>query len=143
MKRREFLSWLLKPAYAVLGLGVLAALPYFYRTGAGDIKTTFVKTIDEDDLPRLGVKTVEFSFRGFTHKAFIVRKNRELFVLSPICSHLGCSVNWNYLNNEFDCPCHGGRYDMAGNVIGGPPPKPLTRLPHVVRNGFFYIGTRA
>ena len=143
MQRRGFLSWLLKSAYAVLGLGCLATLPYLYRGGNEDIKTFFVKTVDEDDLPRRGVKEVEFPFRGLTHKAFIVRKNTDLFVLSPICSHLGCSVNWNFVNNEFDCPCHGGRYDMSGHVIGGPPPKPLTRLPYVIKDGFFYIGIRA
>ena len=143
MQRRDFLSKLLKWAYAALGLGCVSALPYLYNGSNQDIKTFFVKTIDEDDLPRKGVREVEFPFRGLTHKAFIVRKDKDLFVLSPICSHLGCSVNWNFVDNEFDCPCHGGRYDMTGRVIGGPPPKSLTRLPHLVKNGFFYIGIRA
>ena len=143
MQRRDFLSWLLKSAYGALGLGCLAALPYLYRDGRGDIKTFFVKTIDVDDLPRIGVKQVEFPFRGLTHKAFVVRRDKDLFVLSPVCSHMGCYVNWNFVENEFLCPCHGGRYDMTGRVTGGPPPKPPTRLPHFIKNGFFYIGIRA
>ncbi|MEJ2688901.1 MAG: ubiquinol-cytochrome c reductase iron-sulfur subunit [Deltaproteobacteria bacterium] len=86
---------------------------------------------------------MEFSFAGLSRKVFLVRMDKDLFVLSPSCSHLGCLVNWNDLKREFDCPCHGGRYDMAGKVIGGPPPKPLTRLPYVIKEGFLYVGMRA
>jgi Rieske Fe-S protein len=63
-----------------------------------------------------------------------------LFALSPVCTHLGCLVNWDYNKKEFICPCHGGKYDMEGKVRGGPPPAPLNRLPLEVRDEKVYIG---
>lgn len=48
--------------------------------------------------------------------------------LSAVCSHTGCNVAWRANEKLFVCPCHGGRYDMDGNVVSGPPPRPLTQL---------------
>ncbi|RZK41840.1 MAG: FAD-dependent oxidoreductase [Pedobacter sp.] len=47
--------------------------------------------------------------------------------LSPTCTHAGCIVNFNSVEKSWDCPCHGGRFDLKGNVISGPPQKNLTR----------------
>jgi menaquinol-cytochrome c reductase iron-sulfur subunit len=57
------------------------------------------------------------------------------FVLSATCTHLGCTVQWNEGANQFQCPCHGGRFTPDGTVAGGPPPRPLKRLNARVRDG--------
>ncbi|WGV25641.1 cytochrome b6-f complex iron-sulfur subunit [Halotia branconii] len=41
------------------------------------------------------------------------------------CTHLGCTFPWNPNDNQFQCPCHGSRYDADGRVIRGPAPLPL------------------
>lgn len=47
---------------------------------------------------------------------------------SAICTHQGCIVA--PVNSEFDCPCHGARYDGAtGEVLSGPAPSPLASIP--------------
>jgi thiosulfate dehydrogenase [quinone] large subunit len=53
--------------------------------------------------------------------------NGEFRAFSAVCTHAGCTVNVTSV--AFDCPCHGGSYDLVtGAVLGGPPPSPLTRL---------------
>lgn len=49
-------------------------------------------------------------------------------VMSNICTHLGCRTHWNEAGGYILCPCHDGRFDMQGNVTGGPPPRPLKRV---------------
>ena len=48
--------------------------------------------------------------------------------LSATCTHLGCRVRWDEAKTQYLCPCHGGVFDRAGNVVAGPPPSGLTRL---------------
>jgi menaquinol-cytochrome c reductase iron-sulfur subunit len=49
-------------------------------------------------------------------------------VFSPICPHLGCRFDWHSGRNQFLCPCHGSVFSMAGEVVGGPAPRPLDTL---------------
>jgi glycine/D-amino acid oxidase-like deaminating enzyme/nitrite reductase/ring-hydroxylating ferredoxin subunit len=51
-----------------------------------------------------------------------------LCALSPICTHMKCDVTWNGAETSWDCPCHGSRFDIEGNVLNGPARKPLERV---------------
>ena len=43
-----------------------------------------------------------------------------LHMLSPVCAHLRCLVAFNDAERSWDCPCHGSRFDIHGNVLNGP-----------------------
>jgi glycine/D-amino acid oxidase-like deaminating enzyme/nitrite reductase/ring-hydroxylating ferredoxin subunit len=58
--------------------------------------------------------------RGLTKIAAYRDPSGVVHELSAVCKHLGCIVNWNSLENTWDCPCHGSRYDAMGKVIQGP-----------------------
>ena len=47
---------------------------------------------------------------------------------SAVCSHLGCIVKWKKGRRQFFCPCHGARFSIDGEVMGGPAPRPLAAL---------------
>jgi cytochrome b6-f complex iron-sulfur subunit len=80
-----------------------------------------------------------FEFAGSS--AVLVRKRGgELVVLSAVCTHLGCIVQWEKDKQAFLCPCHAGHYTPDGVVTAGPPPKPLAKLPFSVANGAITIG---
>lgn len=68
-------------------------------------------------------------FRKGTSFVAVFRDERGgLHRRSAVCTHLGCIVNWNGTERTWDCPCHGSRFDIDGNVIAAPARKPLGTL---------------
>lgn len=59
----------------------------------------------------------------------VVRKNGQILGFSAVCTHLGCIVRWNPERGRIECPCHGGRFNLRGEVVGGPPPEGLQPVP--------------
>lgn len=68
-------------------------------------------------------------FRG-TRVAAYRDESGEMTVCSAVCTHLGCIVRWNAADRTWDCPCHGSRFKITGEVLGGPAEKPLKQLAH-------------
>jgi Rieske Fe-S protein len=64
-----------------------------------------------------------------SYGVFVLRtSDTETLVLSNRCTHLGCHVNWNADKQEYICPCHDAQFGINGEVLGGPPPRPLDRF---------------
>lgn len=63
-----------------------------------------------------------------SYGVYVLRKSdTEIVVYSNVFTHLGCRVNWQDEKKAFVCPCHDAAFDIEGNVLGGPPPRPLDR----------------
>jgi nitrite reductase/ring-hydroxylating ferredoxin subunit len=58
-------------------------------------------------------------------KTMIKKVERGFLAFSAVCTHLNCVVNWNEMLKKFECPCHGAKFDPNGEVLEGPPPRPL------------------
>lgn len=59
---------------------------------------------------------------------WIVRDTETLYVLSTVCTHLGCTPNWLENEGKFKCPCHGSGFYKTGINFEGPAPRPLERF---------------
>ncbi|MGB8983399.1 MAG: ubiquinol-cytochrome c reductase iron-sulfur subunit [Anaerolineales bacterium] len=77
-----------------------------------------------NDLPVGGTKSITYG--GVP--VLVVRTRESLRAFSLICTHLGCTVEWQGDKKEFYCPCHSGRFDEFGEVLAGPPPIPLEQI---------------
>lgn len=52
----------------------------------------------------------------------------EIHALKSLCTHVQCTVKWNSSELTWDCPCHGSRFGVKGNVLNSPAVKPLDRI---------------
>src|SRR5262249_13334875 len=77
-----------------------------------------------------------------THAIWVRRtgfERKDVTVLSAICPHLGCAINWHPDQKEFQCPCHGGVFDSSGRQLSGPPPRDMDSLKFQVRSGHLWV----
>jgi Rieske Fe-S protein len=76
---------------------------------------------------------------GTLYGLYVYRKNEnEVRVFSDICTHLGCRVSWHADQAHYISPCHNGHFDIVGNVVSGPPPRPLDEYITKVETGNLY-----
>lgn len=60
---------------------------------------------------------------------------QEVRALHSTCTHLGCRTSYDRESRRIVCPCHGGVYDVQGNVVEGPPPAPLPPIATRIEDG--------
>ncbi|MFA5535704.1 MAG: Rieske 2Fe-2S domain-containing protein [Bacillota bacterium] len=133
--RRKFLG-LVATAPAV----VAAVVPLAALGGAIDAPRAL-----KPQPPRMAVakednissKPFDFVYDGFP--AILFKKDGKYRAFSRVCTHLGCIVAWDDKKRQFECPCHGGIFDEDGNVLHGPPPKPLAELTAWVEEGVILV----
>jgi glycine/D-amino acid oxidase-like deaminating enzyme/nitrite reductase/ring-hydroxylating ferredoxin subunit len=64
------------------------------------------------------------------HHVAAARDDEGRFHLrSATCTHMGCQVTWNELERSWDCPCHGSRFGIDGQVLSGPAEHGLAEPP--------------
>jgi nitrite reductase/ring-hydroxylating ferredoxin subunit len=59
------------------------------------------------------------AMRPFTAGAvqgFLIRRNGQLWALSRVCTHMGCTLQINRAEQTFECPCHGAEFDFQGHL---------------------------
>lgn len=68
---------------------------------------------------------------------WVIRSPGDRFtVYNARCTHLGCLVSFRPAARTFTCPCHGGVFALeGGDVLDGPPPRPLDPLVWRIENG--------
>jgi nitrite reductase/ring-hydroxylating ferredoxin subunit len=91
----------------------------------------FAEYLSADDIATVeNLKTGEGRIvRSGTNKIAACRdKEGELHLMSASCTHLGCVVHWNSLEQCWDCPCHGSQFAPDGSALNGPAVAPLAKV---------------
>ncbi|TAN37308.1 MAG: Rieske (2Fe-2S) protein [Verrucomicrobia bacterium] len=127
LTRRAFV----KAGMTVAGAAYAAALGYpLYRYLATPAeRAALLAAVKEvaldgaDKLPRHAALMFKFAGRP----AILLHHDDDTWTaLSAVCTHLGCTVQFDPEHNAIRCACHGGIYDArTGANVSGPPPKPL------------------
>jgi Rieske Fe-S protein len=154
--RRRFLGFLTSVVLAVIALLVaIPAVGFFLaplrrKPGTSGAGAPFVDLAPVAQLPVGEWRLLPLEFvqadgwrRTTVRHSVWVRRNstadEDFTVLSSICPHLGCPINWNPGQGQFLCPCHGGHFAADGRRIAGPPPRGMDPLEFDVRGGRLWV----
>jgi menaquinol-cytochrome c reductase iron-sulfur subunit len=136
ISRRDFIKLTTAAAGTVIGAAIgLPAIAYLIDPALKAVKADAWIQLGKLESFEIGNPTlVSFTrskINGWektvnSYGVFVLRKSdTEVLVLSNKCTHLGCHVNWKADKQEYICPCHDAQFGINGNVLGGPPPRPL------------------
>ncbi|RMF07275.1 MAG: plastoquinol--plastocyanin reductase [Candidatus Neomarinimicrobiota bacterium] len=124
--RRKFIDYLLGGGIlAWLGTILYPLYRYLTPPKVANVSVNQVEAGLVKDFPLNTAKIVRF---GRKPVIVIRKKTGEFTALTATCTHLDCTVQYKSDAEIIWCACHNGKYDLNGNNISGPPPKPLTRM---------------
>jgi cytochrome b6-f complex iron-sulfur subunit len=123
VKRRNFVNFFLGGSLAATILAFLYPIVrYLLPPKQAEAVLRRVLAAKVGELAPNSAKIFRF---GASPGILIDTKEGRLVALSAVCTHLTCTVRYESDSETLHCPCHNGRFDLAGNVISGPPPAPL------------------
>lgn len=146
ISRRDFI----KVTTGIVGglIGLAIGLPTVAYLLSPSLRTSEVNSmIDLGPLEKfpVGIPTkFEFTRTKFNdwertatnYGLYVVRQdNNKVRVFSDVCTHLGCRITWHADQKHYISPCHDGHFDLLGNVVSGPPPRPLDEFVAHIENG--------
>jgi Rieske Fe-S protein len=111
--RRKFLK-------GIAFIGIFGGLFWRFLVPSQKIPQKALLEVQKSDIPLRGALVFKRS------RAVIIRREEDVYALSLVCTHLGCTVNVTAEN--LVCPCHGSIFDREGKVLKGPSDKALERL---------------
>lgn len=140
-ERRGFIKWL-------LGGGVLASLASFLYPvirfmnppSVSEASVNEVTAGKAQDFKANSGKILKFGSRP----VLLIRLSEtEWKAFSAVCTHLNCTVQYREASRAIWCACHNGMYDLNGNVVSGPPPKPLEEYVVRLKGEEVFVSRRA
>lgn len=138
--RRSFLNklWMVLGILAffeIIGLVIAYLRPRKRRAKSGE----FGAIVEAGPMEKFSINSVTAFVRG---KFYLCRlKDGGFLAVSRRCTHLGCTVPWLDKEKRFVCPCHASAYDIRGEVINPPAPRPLDIYRLHIENNIVKVDT--
>lgn len=137
LPRRDFLmlAWQAMAVLAAVGTGFIGWRFLASRVRKGVIGEVIMAGALED-FPTGSVTL-------FTEGQFYLVRLSDggLLALYRQCPHLGCVVLWNAREEQFNCPCHGSKFETNGALVNPPAPRPLVCFSVTVEKGIVRVDT--
>ena len=123
MGRRRFLDYLFGTSLAALiGAVLYPILHYLVPPKVKEVTAASVVAAKASELSLNTGKIVPFGRKP----AIVLRTPEgEVRAFNAVCTHLACTVQYRADLKHIWCACHDGHYDLHGQVLAGPPPRPL------------------
>lgn len=130
----------------LLKIGAISAVSFVItactKAVSGSSEPTSEPAVEDTQTPSQGGEVViaqvsalvagegfNFTANDGTDAILFKTKDEKVYALSRICTHEGCSVNFDLVQNKLICPCHGATYEAPdGNVISGPTQRNLKKI---------------
>jgi Rieske Fe-S protein len=145
--RRTFLKALIVFSGALVLLPLQSLSAYLLETKSGAASYPRVKVANSSEVAA-GESTL-FTYPTSDRSAILIHLASGDFVAyDAVCTHLGCQIHfdkepikgWENRKDNLFCACHGGVFDAkSGDVLAGPPPRPMPKIKlEVETNGDIY-----
>ncbi len=122
-RRRKFLNYLLgTSAGATLAAILYPVVKFVVPPQIIEAMQNSVVAGKTNEFPANSGKIIKF---GNKPVLLIRTPTEELKAFSATCTHLDCVVQYQPQAKGIWCACHNGRYNLNGQNISGPPPRPL------------------
>ncbi len=140
MKRRSAIDLFLGGSLiATIAAFLYPVVRYLLPPKRPDVSTDTVVAAKTGELAPNTAKVFRF---GRTPAVLINTPEGKLVALSAVCTHLTCTVRFEPESGTLFCPCHNGRFDLGGNVLSGPPPRPLATYAVAVSGSDIVVSRR-
>ena len=123
--RRRVLNWFVGSSLGALLVSIVYPVVRF-------LNPPEVETASTNEVEAGATNDPEFVAKGYkivrfgSEPVIVVRvSDTDFRAFSAVCTHLACIVEYVKANQVIHCNCHNGQFDLHGQVVGGPPPKPL------------------
>jgi len=134
-RRRFFLYTWAAMSLALFGEGAAMLFKFLQpRVREGTFGGRF-KVGKVEDFP---VGSVTYFRQG---QFYLAHLEGGFLALYRVCTHLGCIVGWSEEDERFHCPCHAAVFSEVGEVLAGPPPRPLDLFPVEIVEGEIVVDT--
>ena len=132
--RRAFLTRAWQIGIAVIGLaGVWTSIDILRSVGASGLGGV-IRTLPETEITEIPVYVR-------SAQTNLTKIDDEVVALWQKCPHLGCRVAWCESSREFECACHGSRFNRAGEVRSGPSPRGMDRFETTIAGDLVEVNT--
>jgi cytochrome b6-f complex iron-sulfur subunit len=133
--RREFLNTTWKVLGAALVVEAVWTSYDILKPGTSAASGGILNAGSASDYPD---GTVKYFLDG---RFYVTSSDGNLVALFQKCPHLGCKVPFCDSSGQFECPCHGSRYNIRGEYIAGPAPHGMDRFPIKIDGGQVFVDT--